>query len=88
MTRTQAIAAIRAANIKCRLVRAEDETCDDSIELIGREDIAVQICATRDGLMFCANFYEGEGDDFGVTHGKMTRNPVAAAREAIGLALA
>jgi hypothetical protein len=88
MNRSQALAAIRAANIKAKLVRATDETTDDEIQLIGNPDISVQICATRDGLRFIASFADGEGDDWGVTQGKMTRDPVAAAREAIGLALA
>ena len=88
MNRSQALAAIRAANIRAKMVCATDEMEDDKIQLIGNADISVQICATRDGLRFIACFADGEGDDWGITQGRMTRDPVAAAREAIGLALA
>lgn len=88
MTIKQALEAIRAAGISARFDPSDDEQCDDQFVLNASADIVVQICATRNGLEFCAVFYDGEGDDWGATHGQSTRDPVAAAREAIALALA
>lgn len=79
-----AINLIEAAGMSARFVPSDDCCCDDQIELLDREDIGVQIAS---GL-FVAYVYSGEGNDFAVTHGKLTRDPVAAAREAVALALA
>lgn len=84
-----AFAAIQQAGIKARFVASQDpEMEDDEFVLNDNDNICVQISATRDGLRFSASFADGEGDDWGVTHGRMTKDPVAAAREAIALALA
>lgn len=83
MNRTQAVAAIVAAGIQAELVLSDDECCDDDIQLLGKEDICVQISATRDGLRFGASVECGEGDDWGVIFGAETDDPVAAARKAI-----
>lgn len=88
MNLNQAATAIRAAGILATFQRADDEATDDQFILNGDDNICVQISATRNGLEFCASFADGEGDDWGVTHGRPTKDPVAAAREAIGLALA
>lgn len=88
MSIAEAIYLITKGGIQAKFVPTDDEACDDSIMLNGNENIAVQVMATRDGLRFCAAFYEGEGDDFCVTHGQVTKDPVAAAREAVALALA
>lgn len=88
MTISEALAAIQAAGITATFTPADDESCDDDIVLNFNSATQVQISATRNGLRFCGKFYDGEGDDFGVTHGRETADPVAAAREALALALA
>lgn len=88
MTRKEALQLIQAAGIRAVLNRSADELCDDTFDLNGSDEIAVQISAGRDGLEFCAVVYSGDGDDFGATHGQPSRDPVAAAREALAMALA
>lgn len=88
MTIQQALAAIRKAGITATFNPASDESVDDEFILNFNSNTVVQISATRNGLSFCGTFADGEGDDWGVTFGKDTRDPVAAAREAIALALA
>lgn len=87
MTRAEACRAIRAAGIAAELVIAKDETVDDEVWLNGSEDVIVQISVTGDGLRFTGCFGHGDGDDYGVTFGKMTSDPVCAAREALAFAL-
>lgn len=88
MTIQQAISAIKAAGIIATFNPASDESVDDEIILNLNQHTVVQICASRNGLYFCGTFADGEGDDFGVTFGRETRDPVAAARDAIALATA
>lgn len=83
MNRKQALAAIQEAGIPATLILAEDETTDDCIALGGNEDCTVQISFTRDGLRFCASVASGKGDDWGVTHGAETKDPVRAAHDAL-----
>ena len=87
MTRSQALKAIRAAGIEAKLVVATEESVDDSISLNGSDEVSVQISVTRDGLRFTGTFGDGEDDDYQVTFGKLTSDPVYAAREALALAL-
>lgn len=86
MNVAQAIQAIRAAGIAAAFSPSDDESCDDQITISGNDAINVQISATRNGLRFCGTFADGEGDDFGVTFGQETSDPVAAARAAIAFA--
>lgn len=88
MTVSAALRALAAAGITATYMPADDEQCDDDIVLNLNSNICVQVSATRNGLEFTGKFYDGEGDDFGVTHGRGTTDPVAAAREALLLALA
>ena len=88
MTIQEAVSAIQAAGITATYNPADDESVDDQIILNFNPDICVQIGATRNGLRFCATFADGIGDDWGVTFGRETKDPVAAAREAVALALA
>lgn len=83
MNRQQAVAAIQESGIRATLILAEDECTDDCIALNGMEDCTVQISFTRDGLRFCASVASGEGDDWGVTHGAETKDPVRAAHDAL-----
>lgn len=79
-----ATAAINAAGIVARLVLARDpEMEDDEIVLNDDDKVSVQVSATRNGLRFSASVASGTGADFGVTHGKMGPDPVAAARDAL-----
>lgn len=83
-----AISAIRAAGIQARLIPAEDETVDDDIQLMGDENINVQIAATRDGLRFTGTFAAGNGEEFAVRFGPERIDPVDAARDAIAMSIA
>lgn len=84
MNLRQATAAIIAAGINAKLVLAADpEMEDDEIILNGNDSVGVQVSATRNGLRFSASVQKGTGADWTLTHGKMTADPVAAAREAL-----
>ena len=84
MTPRLATNLIRAAGYGADLCLARDPECeDDEIAINGSNNISVQISASRNGLYFCASVTSGVGEDWGVTHGKLTRDPVEAARDAL-----
>lgn len=86
MNRTQALAAVRAADIQATLVLARfPDEADDELQLASPA-VSVQISDGRKGLRFTANVLHGEGADRGVWFSRSTADPVEAARAAIAWA--
>lgn len=86
MNRAEALTAVKAFDPTAILDLAEDDITDDQITLRGNPEIAVQICCTRDGLVFSASVGSGEGDDYGVRFGTIHTDPVKAAAQAVDFA--
>ena len=86
MTRAQALAAVRAADIQATLVLARfPDEADDELQL-AFPDVSVQISESRKGLLFTANVLHGVGAERGMFFGRTTADPVQAARDALKIA--